>query len=451
MLRTTETAESDASGATTGGAVGEIELEVRHVRQTYPTPSGEPVVVLDDINLTLHADEIVGLLGRSGSGKSTLLRIVSGLAPPASGEVIYRGGRVRGPAEGIAMVFQTFALFPWLTVLENVQAGLDAIGVAEAEARTRALAAIDLIGLDGFESAYPRELSGGMRQRVGFARAMVVNPAIMLMDEPFSALDVLTGETLRSDFIELWTAKHLGIKSVLLVTHNIEEAVFMCDRVLILSSNPGRVAAEIVVSLARPRDRLAQAFREVVDDLYGRMTAGPAPAAGKKPAEAMASISTRLPILSGVRIIGMAEVLSDPPFSGRADLPVLAARLHLEMNDLFRLGEVAQMMGFAELRDGDVHLTAAGRALAEADMAGRKRLFADHLLRSVPLASHIRRVLDERPGHVAPRDRFVAELEDHLSTEDAEHTLSAVIGWGRYAEVFAYDSRRRLFSFDNPS
>ena len=425
---------------------GAVELELRHIRQTYPTSSGEPFVVLDDINLSLHTDEIVGLLGRSGCGKSTLLRVASGLAPPATGEVLYRGGVVRSPAEGIAMVFQTFALFPWLTVMENVQAGLDAIGVAEGEARKRTLAAIDLIGLGGFESAYPRELSGGMRQRVGFARAMVVNPTILLMDEPFSALDVLTGETLRSDFIELWTARHLPIKSILLVTHNIEEAVFMCDRILILASNPGHIAAEIVVPLPHPRDRLATAFRDVVDEIYSRMTAGPAPAVGNKHPEPMASISARLPILSAMRIIGLAEVLSDPPFSGRVDLPVLAAHLDLGTNDLFRVAEIAQMMGFAELRSGDLHLTAAGRALAEADMAGRKRLFADHLLRSVPLAAHIHRVLDERLGHEAPRDRFLAELEDHLSTEDAEHALSAVIGWGRYAEVFAYDHPRRMFS-----
>ncbi len=440
MLETTEA----------GGVVGETELELRHIRKTYPTPSGQPILVLDDINLILHADEIVGLLGRSGCGKSTLLRVVSGLTPPASGEILYRGSPVRGPAEGISMVFQTFALFPWLTVLENVQAGLDAIGVVETEARTRALSAIDRIGLDGFESAYPRELSGGMRQRVGFARALVVRPTILLMDEPFSALDVLTGETLRSDFIELWTAKHLAIKSVLLVTHNIEEAVFMCDRILILSSNPGRIAAELAVELPRPRERLATAFRDVVDDIYSRMTAGPAPTAGNKPPAPMASISTKLPNMSAMRIAGMAEVLSQPPFNGHADLPALAARLHLQVNDLFRLGEVTQMMGFAELRGGDLHLTAAGRALAEADIPGRKRLFADHLLRSVPLAAHIRRILDERPSHTAPRDRFLIELEDHLSTEDAEHTLSAVIGWGRYAECFAYDHPRRMFSLENP-
>ena len=224
----------------------------------------------------------------------------------------------------------------------------------------------------------------------------------------------------------------------------------MCDRILILASNPGHIAAEIVVPLPHPRDRLATAFRDVVDDIYSRMTAGPAPAVGNKHSEPMASISTRLPILSAMRIVGLAEVLSDPPFSGRADLPVLAAHLDLGTNDLFRVAEIAQMMGFAELRSGDLHLTAAGRALAEADIPGRKRLFGDHLLRSVPLAAHIRRILDERPSHMASRDRFLTELEDHLSTEDAEHTLSAVIGWGRYAECFAYDHMHRMFSLENP-
>lgn len=434
----------------TAGVVSAIELELRHIRQSYPKPSGEPLVVLDDINLSLHAGEIVGLLGRSGCGKSTLLRIVAGLAAPVTGEVLYRGGIVRGPADGISMVFQTFALFPWLTVLQNVQAGLDAIGVAESEARKRALAAIDLIGLDGFESAYPRELSGGMRQRVGFARALVVNPTILLMDEPFSALDVLTGETLRRDFIALWTAHRLPIKAILLVTHNIEEAVFMCDRILIMSSNPGRIAAEIVIPLPRPRHRLDAGFRDIVDDIYSRMTAGPAPAVGTQASEPMASISTKLPIMSGMRIISVAEMLAAPPFQGHADLPSLAVRLHLGTKNPLHLAEVMQMMGFAELRNGVLYLTAAGRALAEADIDGRKRLFADQLLRSIPLAAHIHRVLEERPGHTAPRSRFQGELEDHLSTEDAEHTLSAVIGWGRYAECFAYDHPRRMFSLENP-
>lgn len=428
----------------------ELELEVRHICQTYLRPSGNPVVVLDDINLTLRPGEIVGLLGRSGCGKSTLLRIIAGLAAPTSGEVRHCGKVVHGPVAGIAMVFQTFALFPWLTVLENVQAGLDAIGLAEDEARRRALEAIDVIGLDGFESAYPRELSGGMRQRVGFARAMVVHPAVLLMDEPFSALDVLTGETLRSDFIDLWTTGQLPTKAVLLVTHNIEEAVFMADRIVILSSNPGHVAAEVMVSLPRPRERVSATFRDVVDDIYTRMTAGPAPSTDHKHPTMMASIATRLPPMSAMRIIGVADALSAPPFNGQADLRALEMNLHLGGTRLLSLAELTQMLGFVELRDGAVHLTTAGRALAEADAAGRKRLFRDHLLRSVPLAEHIVRVLQERPGHIAPRQRFLAELEDHLTTADGESTLNAAIDWGRYAECFAYDHRHRKFSLENP-
>src|ERR1700742_1553178 len=247
-------------------------LDIRSVCRSIPKGSGEDLLVLEKVDLTIHSGEIVGLLGRSGSGKSTLLRIIAGLVTPSSGEAKCRGETIKGPPNGVAMVFQSFALFPWLTVLQNVELGLEALGIDSSERRTRALAAIDLIGLDGFESAYPKELSGGMRQRVGFARALVVHPDLLLMDEPFSALDVLTAETLRTDLIDLWTESRLPIKSVLMVTHNIEEAVLMCDRVLVFSSNPGRVAAEIKVDLPHPRNRLDPTFRQLVDSIYARMT-----------------------------------------------------------------------------------------------------------------------------------------------------------------------------------
>ncbi len=252
--------------------LGEEILRVKDVCRGFNKTQGE-LLVLDDANLSLREGEIVGLLGRSGSGKSTLLRIIAGLIEPTDGEVTYMGKPLDGPAKGVAMVFQTFALFPWLTVLQNVEAGLEAQGVGARERRERALAAIDLIGLDGFENAYPRELSGGMRQRVGFARALVVDPTLLLMDEPFSALDVLTAETLRTDLLDLWTQGRMPIKSVLIVTHNIEEAVFMCDRILVLSSNPGRVIAEIKVPFKHPRNRLDPAFRRLVDEIYAKMTA----------------------------------------------------------------------------------------------------------------------------------------------------------------------------------
>src|ERR1700750_1626321 len=248
-------------------------LEVRGVKRTFPRGSGEDLLVLEDVNLTLKEGEIVGLLGRSGSGKSTLLRLIAGLSRPQGGTLSYMGSPVEGPAQGVAMVFQGFALFPWLTVLENVQLGLEALNLPPKEMRARALAAIDLIGLDGYESAYPRELSGGMRQRVGFARAVVVHPNILLMDEPFSALDVLTAENLRTDLVELWGNGKLPIKGIILVTHNIEEAVLMCDRVLLFSSNPGRVSSEIKIDLPQPRDRTSPEFEEYVDKIYVEMTA----------------------------------------------------------------------------------------------------------------------------------------------------------------------------------
>ncbi|WP_175709314.1 ABC transporter ATP-binding protein, partial [Burkholderia ambifaria] len=254
--------------------------------------------------------------------------IIAGLIEPTGGEVTYLGKPLRGPAEGVAMVFQTFALFPWLTVLQNVEAGLEALGVGARERRERALAAIDLIGLDGFENAYPRELSGGMRQRVGFARALVVDPTILLMDEPFSALDVLTAETLRTDLLDLWTQGRMPIKSVLIVTHNIEEAVFMCDRILVLSSNPGRVIAEIKVPFKHPRNRLDPAFRKLVDDIYAKMTARQTGEATKKGLE----LGSWLPQVSTNLMAGLIETLAMAPYHGRADMPEIARTLHLEVD-----------------------------------------------------------------------------------------------------------------------
>jgi len=425
-------------------------LRISHVSREFPRPSGGSQVVLEDIDFALAEGEIIGLLGRSGCGKSTLLRIIAGLVAATRGEVLFLGHAIREPTKGIAMVFQTFALLPWLTVLQNVQAGLDAQQVPEPEARRRALSAVGLIGLSGFENAYPRELSGGMRQRVGFARALVVEPDLLLMDEPFSALDVLTAETLRSDLIDLWSERKLAIRAILMVTHNIEEAVFMCDRILVMSSNPGRIGAEIAVPLPHPRNRLDPAFRTIVDDIYGRMTAGPAPARGTKNAAPTASLTSWLPVIGAPRIVGLTETLAEPPFDGSAELSALAAHLHLNVAGLFLVAEVAQMLGFAELREGTLHLTAAGRALAGSGIQNRSGLFAAHLLRTVPLAAYIRRVLEERPSHQAPRSRFLEELEDHLGTNDAEHTLTAVTGWGRYAEVFFYDHKQRLFSLIRP-
>ena len=427
-------------------------LDIHGLRQSFPRADGGEHLVLDGVELALPQGQIVGLLGRTGSGKSTLLRLIAGLAQPTGGTVTYLGQPVLGPAPGIAMVFQSFALFPWLTVLENVQLGLEALGLPEPEIRKRALAAIDLIGLDGYESAFPRELSGGMRQRVGFARALVVHPNILLMDEPFSALDVLTAETLRTDFLDLWGEGKLPIKGVILVTHNIEEAVLMCDRILLFSTNPGRIISEIAVDLKQPRNRLDPQFRDLVEKIYVAMTArktSPQPigSAGEK----TATIDTVLPRVSANLLSGLIETLAAAPFNGKADLPVLADELHLELDELFPVSESLQLLHFAEIEGGDIKLTDTGKQFAEAGMDDRKRLFQRQLVTYVPLAAHIRRVLQERANHTAPRSRFLDELEDHMSTEDAESTLRAATAWGRFAEVYAYDDDSGAFSLENPS
>ncbi|MDH6231078.1 NitT/TauT family transport system ATP-binding protein [Mesorhizobium soli] len=423
-------------------------VEVKSVCQSYD--EGQ-FVVLDDVALTLNAGEIVGLLGRSGSGKSTLLRSIAGLIQPTSGSITFEGKPVVGTPDGISMVFQSFALFPWLTVLQNVELGLEARGIESAERRKRALEAIDLIGLDGFESAYPKELSGGMRQRVGLARALVVHPKVLLMDEPFSALDVLTAETLRTDLLDLWSEGRMPIESILMVTHNIEEAVLMCDRVLIFSSNPGRVAAEIRIDLPQPRDRLDPAFRALVEDIYERMTARKPVAEPAHAGVVEADIDMVLPRVSTNLLSGLIETIAAEPYRGKADLPPLAASLQLEIDDLFPIAESLQLLHFAELAEGDIQLTEAGMRFAEAEVDERKGLFADQLVAHVPLAAHMRRVLDERPSHEAPARRFREELEEHMSEENAEYTLRAITSWARYAELFAYDEKTDMFTLENPS
>jgi len=425
-------------------------IDIKSVSRLFPKASGEDLVVLEKVDLSIRAGEIVGLLGRSGSGKSTLLRIIAGLVSPSSGEAKCRGETIAGPPDGVAMVFQSFALFPWLTVLQNVELGLEALGIDSAERRKRALAAIDLIGLDGFESAFPKELSGGMRQRVGFARALVVHPDLLLMDEPFSALDVLTAETLRTDLVDLWIDGRLPIKSVLMVTHNIEEAVLMCDRILVFSSNPGRVAAEFKVDLAHPRNRLDPAFRQLVDSLYARMTQRPEPKAPSLDGAASAGVGMVLSHVGSNSISGLIETLAGEPYNGHADLPVLAGHLQLEVDEIFPLAEALQLLRFAQLSEGDLNLTEAGKRFAHLETDERKKLFAQHLTETVPLIGLIRRVLDDRPSHTAPAARFRIELEDYMSEQYADETLETIVSWGRYAELFAYDEQSETFSLENP-
>src|SRR3982075_3879137 len=426
-------------------------VTIDHLRHLYDKGGAEDVVVLDDVGIELRDNEIVALLGRSGCGKSTLLRIIAGVRPPPGGGPPSAREPVDGPAGDVAMVFQSFALFPWLTVLENVEIGLEAQGIAPEERRKRAVAAIDLIGLDGYEIAYPKELSGGMRQRVGLARALVVHPKVLLMDEPFSALDVLTAETLRTDLLDLWCEGRMPISSILMVTHNIEEAVLMSDRILVFSSNPGRVLAEIKVDLPQPRNRLDPKFRQLVDDIYSLMTSGPASKPARQGSFPGTGISMILPRVSPNVLSGLMETIAAEPYDGRADLPHLATSLQMEVDDLFPVAETLQLLRFTEISEGDIRLTDPGKRFVHAEVDERKRLFSQHLLSYVPLAGHIKLVLDERPTHRAPASRFRDELEDYMSEASADTTLRAIISWARYGEAFAYEEDSGVFSLENPA
>lgn len=425
-------------------------VDVQQLGHVYGTAGGAERVVLDNVCMRLNDGEIVGLLGRSGSGKSTLLRSIAGLISPTAGVVDFPAN-AQGLSSSVRMVFQSFALFPWLTVLQNVEIGLEALNVAVPERRRRALAAIDMIGLDGFESAFPKELSGGMRQRVGLARALVVAPDILLMDEPFSALDVLTAETLRTDLLDLWSEGRMPIKSIMMVTHNIEEAVLMCDRILIFSSNPGRIMSEISVDLRQPRNRADPAFQALVEHIYAQMAGGANAGSPRQGMFAGTDVGMVLPLISTNALAGLIEAVQDQPFDGQADLRELAMTLRYTASDLFPVAEVLQLMRFAEMRDGDIMLLPAGRRYAHSDVDERKQLFAQHLLKYVPLVGHIRRVLDDRPTRTAPARRFRDQLEDFMSEHDAANTLDCVTQWGRYAELFAYDDVADQFSLDNPS
>lgn len=425
-------------------------IEIISLCKSFKQSDYQNLLVLDRLNFSVNEGEIVALLGKSGSGKSTLLRIIAGLTQASSGEVLYRGQPVRGPLKGVSMVFQSFALFPWLTVLQNVELGLEAQGVPKLQRRERSLKTIDTIGLDGFESAYPKELSGGMRQRVGFARAVVVNPDVLIMDEPFSALDALTADNLRNDLLDVWQGKKTNIRSILLVTHDIREAVQFADRILVFSSDPGQIRGELKVDIPHPRSEDDDRVRGLIDDIYTLMTTAADQAVELAIKHMPMGIGYRLPKVGISELSGLMDILNSPDYQRKVDLPELANDFNLDVDKLFLMTEALEILNFADVSKGDIELTKAGKHYAEADILERKKILAAQLLRYVPLARHIRRVLDERPGHRASEDRFRRELEDHLSEDAAEEVLEVVINWGRHAELFAYDYNSGVLSLENP-
>jgi NitT/TauT family transport system ATP-binding protein len=419
-------------------------LEVRGVNQMYG--SGERrFTAVQNINLSMKEGEFVALVGPSGCGKSTLLRIITGLNKPSSGVVLYRDNVLTGVNPHATIVFQTFALFPWLTVQQNVELALKVRGVPPAERAKRAVALLDKVGLDGFENAYPRELSGGMRQKVGFARAMAVEPELLCLDEPFSALDVLSAEALRGELLELWTAGDIPTKAILMVTHNIEEAIILADRVVVMGKDPGHVVADLTVDLPHPRQRKSPKFIAKVDLIYATLAGQTEPEhieMGSAPGEAGHTRS--LPNVHVANLAGLLEALAEKP-GDRADIYRLVEDLKVDSDHLFLLTEAAELLGFATVAEGDINLTPLGQTFVDASILARKEIFATRI-RRLPLFRWLLNMLEKADDHYLETDVVQSALELDFPPEEAEKQVDVAVNWGRYAELVTYDdSKARIY------
>lgn len=417
-------------------------IEARKLEKFYPQPDGGRIQVIAPTDLAIYPGQIIALLGPSGCGKSTMLRMLTGLSPTSSGSVYWHGQPVAGETPNVSIVFQSFALFPWMTVIENVEAPLEARGVAEFERHKRALRIIDAVGLDGFESAYPKELSGGMKQRVGVARALVVEPEVLFMDEPFSALDVLTAETLRGELLELWLGNKIPTRAIFIVTHNIEEAVMLADRIIVLGRNPAHIHAEFAVDMAHPREHKEPGFIELVDQVYRALTRQDHPEA--TPAELQGILAAKqkgammLPHTRPGGITGLLEILVDQ--GGRANLHALADELSLEVDALLPAVDTLVLLGLLKLVEGDAIITPEGEAFAKGDIQERKKIFRAAVLANVPILRQMEQALKAKANRTLPAEFFQDLLDEHFSEDESRRQLETAIHWGRYAELFDYDA-----------
>jgi NitT/TauT family transport system ATP-binding protein len=417
-------------------------IKLQGVDKAYQQPNGQMIAIMENIHLELRTGEIVALLGPSGSGKSTLMRIIAGLIPPTHGQVLYRDQPMIGLNPGAAIVFQSSALYPWLTVLENVELGLKAIGEGPRSRQRKALRMIDIIGLDGFENAYPKELSGGMRQRVGFARALAVEPELLCMDEPFSALDVLTAENLRFELLDLWLERKIPTQSILIVTHNIEEAVILADRIIVLGRNPGRIRADFPMTLAHYRDRKHPAFQAIVDRVYKILTnpdldeptVSPL-IAGQSPPEQKAPKYQNLPHVRIGSVAGLLELIENR----KEDLYRLGQELQLEIDDILPIVEAAKLMHLVALEEGDISLTPIGQAFLEGDIDQRKQIVGQQLLKHIRLVQQVHALLSAKQNQRISEALVLDILERYFTPQEANRQLTTAIDWGRYAELYSYD------------
>ncbi len=410
--------------------------EARNVSHEYQMPSGGKLRVLDNINVAINPSEVVALLGPSGSGKSTILRILAGLITPTQGEVFYRGRKVDGLTPGVAIVFQSFALYPWMTVQENVEIVLRAAGLDPDETRSRSERVVRTVGLAGFEEAYPRELSGGMKQRLGIARALSVDPEILFMDEPFSHVDALTAESLRAEVLDLWAPTNKNPSSILMVSHDINEVVYMASRIIVLSSHPGRVRTIVENPLPRPRDQRSREFERLVAYLHEIITKGELPDVAPEVRRRESTTIQALPSSTTSEIAGLLEYLES--HEGRDDLFEISAEFHLEFGRVITITKAAEILSFVDTPQQDVVLTPLGWQWLRAGLEDRKRIWREQLLK-IKLFRDLYTRLQQNPEEAISADDVKETIILSLPHENYEVMFDTIVRWARFGDLFAYD------------